>query len=160
MRVPNGMTRLLYSLLLLLVLHPAAASAQGRTIGAYNFGGGALRVDTDGARVALFAEDRDGSRVTVFVDPNSVTHWLGEANTLVRSRSSGSDRETSALTHRDESLAGRVVLTRRGAATGGSSRLYLTVMGDSDHIAMIPLTPMDARIVIAALDRAATASRE
>ena len=49
------MTRLLLALLLALV--PAAASAQGRTIGAYSFGGGALRVDTDGARVTLFAED-------------------------------------------------------------------------------------------------------
>ena len=47
------------------------------------------------------------------------------------------------------------MLTRRGAGTGGSARLYLTVMGDSDHIAMIPLTPMDARIVMAALERAA-----
>ena len=147
------MTRLLLALILALV--PAAASAQGRTIGAYSFGGGALRVDTDGVRVALFAEDRDGSQVTVFMDPGSVASWLSEADSLVRARTPRTDTETSPLTHRDESLAGRVVLTRRGADTGGSARLYLTVMGDSDHIAMIPLTPMDARIVIAALDRAA-----
>ena len=146
------MTRLLLALLLALV--PVAASAQGRTIRAYSFGGGALRVDTDGARVTLFAEDRDGSQVTVFVDPGSVTQWLAEADSLVRSRSSSVDQETSALTHRDESLPGRVVLTRRGAGTGGSAKLYLTVMGDSDHIAMLPLTSMDARIVMAALDRA------
>src|SRR3954468_6694889 len=151
------MNRLLLALLLALV--PAAASAQGRTIGAYSFGGGALRVDTDGSRVALFAEDRDGSRVTVFVDPSSVTQWLAEADSLVRGRSSSVDQEPSALTHRDESLPGRVVLTRRGAGTGGSAKLYLTVMGDSDHIAMIPLTPMDARIVMAALDRAVQESK-
>ena len=147
------MTRFLLALLLALV--PAAASAQGRTVGAYSFGGGALRVDTDGDRVALFAEDRDGSQVTVFVDPRSVSRWLAEADSLVRGGTPRVDRETSPLTHRDESLPGQVVLTRRGAGTGGSARLYLTVMGDSDHIAMIPLTPMDARIVMAALERAA-----
>ena len=146
------MTRLLLALLLLVL--PAAGSAQGGTIGAYSFGGGALRVDTDGERVALFAEDRDGSQVTVFVDPGSVSQWLAEADSLVRSPTPRVDRETSPLTHRDESLPGQVVLTRRGAGTGGSARLYLTVMGDSDHIAMIPLTPMDARIVMAALQRA------
>jgi hypothetical protein len=147
------MTRLLLALLLALV--PATAFAQGRTVGAYSFGGGALRVDTDGDRVALFAEDRDGSKVTVFVDPSSVSQWLAEADSLVRGGTPRVDRTTSPLSHRDESLPGQVVLTRRGAGTGGSARLYLTVMGDSDHIAMIPLTPMDARIVIAALERAA-----
>ncbi len=147
------MTRLLLALLLAVL--PAAASAQARTtIGSYSFSGGALRVDTEGSRVAVFAEDRDGSRVTVFVDPSSITQWLAEADSLVHGRSSPVDRETSPLTHREESLPGQVVLTRRGAGTGGSAKLYLTVMGDSDHIAMIPLTPMDARIVMAALDRA------
>ena len=153
------MTRLLPALLLLLALAPARASAQGRTIGAYSFGGGALRVDSDGARIALFAADRDGAQVTVYVDPGSVTRWLGETDALVRGRTPSTDQTTSPLTQRDASLPGTVVLTRRGAGTGGSARLYLTVTGDSDHIAMIPLTAMDARIVMAALDRAAEATR-
>jgi hypothetical protein len=154
------MTRFLLRIALLLALAPVArAEAQDRTIGSYSFGGGALRVDTHGRRVALFAQDRDGSRVTVLVDPSSVSQWLGEAGALVKAGAAPEDQETTPLTHRDESMGGSVVLTRPGRGAGGSARLYLTVTGDSDHIAMIPLTPMDARIVIAALDRAAAEAR-
>ena len=95
----------------------------------------------------------------VYVDPFSVAHWLDEAGALVRSRSPRGEAETSPLTHRDDSMRGSVVLSRSAPVGRSPARLYLTVTGDSDHIAMIPLTPMDARIVIAALDRAAAESR-
>jgi len=156
------MTRLRFLALSLLLapLAPAAAPAQeGRTVGSYTFGGGELRVDTDGRRVALFAADRDGSRVLVYVDPSSVARWLDEAGAIVKSRSPRGEEETSPLTHRDDSMKGSVVLSRSASGGREPARLYLTVVGDSDHIAMIPLTPMDARIVIAALDRAAAESR-
>ena len=70
---------------------PAAAAAQQqsaaghrtsgrRAIGDYNFGdGGRVRVEVDGARIALFAADGSGSRVLVFLDPSSVARWLPAA---------------------------------------------------------------------------------
>ena len=165
MRPRSDMPRILPSVgvlfLLALALAPASgASAQGRTVGEYSFGGGALRVNTDGARVALYAEDRTGSQVLVYVDPSSIRQWLEEAGALVRRREEREERETSPLTHHDASMGGSVVLTRQPVARGTRPRLFLTVTGDPDHIALIPLTPMDARIVIAALNRASEETRQ
>ena len=142
-----------------LALAPASVSAQGRTVGEYSFGGGALRVNSEGARVSVYAEDRMGSQVLVYVDPSSIRRWLEEAGALVRRREGTEEIETAPLTHHDASMGGSVVLTRQPVARGTRPRLYLTVTGDRDHIALIPLTPMDARIVLAALNRASEEAR-
>jgi len=154
--------------LLVVVLSVRTAEAQGsgrasgrraHTVGSYTFGGGALRVDADGARVAIYAQDGDGSRVLVFADPLSVDRWLGAAQALIGRRGGATrDEETPPLTHRDPSVGGSVVLTRGaddGVADDAAPRFYLTVTGDADHIALVPLTPMDARILVSALRRAA-----
>ena len=42
---------------------------------------------------------------------------------------------------------------------GVTSQYYLTAMGDADHLALLPLSAMEARIVSSALHRAVDALR-
>jgi hypothetical protein len=133
-----------------------ASGRRVHTVGSYTFGGGALRVDTDGRRVAIYAQDGDGSRVLVFADPLSIGRWLRAADALIgREGGAPRDEDTPPLSHRDSSVGGSVVLTRAAASDDAAARFYLTVTGDADHIALVPLTPMDARILVSALRRAA-----
>jgi hypothetical protein len=150
---------------------PTAAAAQQsaaghrtggrRAIGDYNFGdGGRVRVEVDGARIALFAADGSGSRVLVYLDPSSVARWLPAAESLVSARPGrpvGVDTQTPPLTHMDPSVGGSVVLTREEVPRrrGTQTEFFLTAMGDADHLALLPLSAMEARILIAALGRAA-----
>lgn len=145
---------------------PAAAHAQGRatsarrTIGEYAFGdGGHVRVDVDGTRVALFAADGSGSQVLIYLDPASLDRWLARADALVQGAgrgAPGSETQTPPLTHADASVGGSVVLTREDVPRrrGVTTQYYLTAMGDADHLALLPLSAMEARIVTAALHRA------
>lgn len=139
-----------------------AATAVRRTIGSYSFGdGGRVRVDVDGARVAFFAADGSGSQVLIYLDGPSVDRWLVLADALVRGNAAGPEAQTPPLTHADASVGGSVVLTREDVPRrrGVSTQYYLTAMGDADHLALLPLTSMEARIVTAALHRAVDALR-
>ena len=74
------------------MLLPTSAHAQSdaghratarRTIGEYSFGdNGRVRVELDGARIALYAADGSGSRVLIYLDPSSVERWLPTADAL------------------------------------------------------------------------------
>jgi hypothetical protein len=139
-----------------------AAVTNRRTIGSYSFGdGGRVRVDVDGARVAFFAADGSGSQVLIYLDGPSVDRWLVLADALVRGNATGPEAQTPPLTHADASVGGSVVLTREDVPRrrGVSTQYYLTAMGDADHLALLPLTSMEARIVTAALHRAVDALR-
>ena len=148
---------------------PVVAGAQSamvrRTIGEYSFDdGGRLRLDVDGARLALFAADGSGSRVLIYLDPSSVERWLATADALMRGRgraTPGAETQTPPLTHMDPSVGGSIVLTREDVPHRGgtTTQYYLTAMGDADHLALLPLSAMDARIVTAALHRAVDALR-
>jgi hypothetical protein len=151
------------------VAAPATASAQSRvarrTIGDYSFGGGGrVRVDVDGARIALFAADGSGSRVLLYLDPASTDRWLATADALMRGggrTAAGAETQTPPLTHADPSVGGSVVLTREDVPRrrGTTTQYYLTAMGDADHLALLPLSTMEARIVTAALHRAVDEAR-
>ena len=148
---------------------PAVARAQTavtrRVVGDYSFGGGGqVRVDVDGARIALFAADGSGSRVLIHLDPPSVDRWLATADAVMRGggRSAvGAETQTPPLMNTDPSVGGSVVLTRQDVRRigGTTTEYYLTATGDADHIALLPLSAMDTRIVTAALRRAVDASR-
>ena len=66
------------------------------------------------------------------------------------------DTQTPPLTHMDPSVGGSVVLAREDVPRrrGTTTEYYLTAMGDADHLALLPLSPMEVRILIAALGRA------
>jgi len=154
--------------LIVVIAAPAGAEAQRpgrRTIGEYSFReGGQVRVDVEGPRIMLFAADGSGSRVLIYLDPSSVDRWLVRADALMRGggrTSPGAETQTPPLTNADRSVGGSVVLTREDVPRRGgvTTQYYLTVMGDADHLALLPLSAMDARIVSAALHRATDALR-
>lgn len=130
------------------------APERPRVIGDYAIGRGFVKITVNMARIEVVATDGD-SVAMLYLDAPSVTRWLDTATTLVRSKvktAEWTEFVTPPLRHPDLSIESRITFTRE--VVGDHSTLFFTALLDPTHLAVMRMSPMEARILLSAFRRA------